>query len=76
MLSPDGAAMLILNVRQHRLEDADAWYCVLEGTAEPSVAEAQAMALIELAARAAASPAGPRRQILLAADDYSAVSRR
>jgi hypothetical protein len=59
-----------------RLEDADAWYCVLEGTAEPSVAEAQAMALIELAARAATSPAGPRRQILLAADDYSAVSRR
>src|SRR5450756_1617630 len=60
----------------NRLEDADAWYCVLEGTAEPSVAEAQAMALIELAARAAVSPAGPRRSILLAADDYSAVSRR
>jgi hypothetical protein len=59
-----------------RLEDADAWYCVLEGTAEPSVAEAQAMALIELAARAAVSPTGPRRSILLAADDYSAVSRR
>ena len=60
----------------HQLEDADAWYCILEGTAEPSVAEAQAMALIELTARAATSPTGPRRQILLAADDYSAVSRR
>jgi hypothetical protein len=59
-----------------RLEDADAWYCVLEGTAEPSVAEAQAMALIELVARTAASTTGPRRAILLAADDYSAVSRR
>ena len=59
-----------------RFEDADAWYCILEGTAEPSVAEAQAMALIELAARAAVRPTGPRRQILLAADDYSAVSRR
>lgn len=59
-----------------RLHDADAWYCILEGTAEPSVAEAQAMALIELVARAAASTAGPRRAILLAADDYSAVSRR
>lgn len=57
-----------------RLEDADAWYCILEGTAEPSVAEAQAMALIELVARAATS--GPSRRILLAADDYSAVSRR
>jgi hypothetical protein len=57
-----------------RLQDADAWYCILEGTAEPSVAEAQAMALIELVARAAT--AGPRRRILLAADDYSAVSRR
>lgn len=57
-----------------RLEDADAWYCILEGTAEQSVAEAQAMALTELAARAAT--AGPPRRILLAADDYSAVSRR
>jgi hypothetical protein len=58
------------------LTDADAWYCILEGTAEPSVAEAQAAALIELVARAAASTAGPRRRILLAADDYSAVSRK
>ena len=30
--------------------DADAWYCVLEGTAEVSVAEAQARALIDLLA--------------------------
>ena len=60
----------------HHLEEADVWYCVLEGTAEPSVAEAQAMALIELVARAAVKPVGPRRLILLAADDYSAVSRR
>jgi hypothetical protein len=59
-----------------KLEDADAWYCILEGTAEPSVAEAQAMALIELVARAAASTTGASRRILLAADDYSAVSRR
>ena len=59
-----------------RLTDADAWYCVLEGTAEPSVAEAQAMALTELVACAATSTTGQRRRILLSADDYSAVSRR
>jgi hypothetical protein len=58
------------------LADADAWYFILEGTREPSVAEAQALALTELAARAATTPAGPPRAILLAADDYSAVSRR
>ncbi len=58
------------------LADADAWYFILEGTREPSVAEAQALALTELAARAATDPAGPQRAILLAADDYSAVSRR
>ena len=40
------------------------------------MAEAQALALTELAARAATNPAGPQRAILLAADDYSAVSRR
>jgi len=56
-----------------RLEAADAWYCILEGTAEPTVAEAQAMALTELVARAAVTA---RRRILLAADDYSAVSAR
>ena len=59
-----------------QLTDADAWYFILEGTREPSVAEAQALAITELAARAATSPAGPQRAILLAADDYSAVSRR
>jgi hypothetical protein len=58
------------------LDEADAWYFILEGTREPSVAEAQALALTELAARAATSPAGQRRAIVLAADDYSAVSRR
>jgi hypothetical protein len=58
------------------LTDADAWYFILEGTSEPSVAEAQAMALTELAAHAAATPYGEPRAILLAADDYSAVSGR
>ena len=58
------------------LDEADAWYFILEGTREPSVAEAQALALTELAARAATKPAGEQRAILLAADDYSAVSRR
>jgi len=58
------------------LDSADAWYFILEGTREPSVAEAQALAITELAARAATSPDGPKRAILLAADDYSAVSRR
>jgi hypothetical protein len=59
-----------------RLEEADAWYCILEGTRERSVAEAQAMALTELAAHAATSLGGPARAMLLAADDYSAVSGR
>ena len=58
-----------------RLDEADAWYCILEGTREPSVAEAQAMALTELAAHAATSLDGEQRAMLLAADDYSAVSR-
>jgi hypothetical protein len=53
--------------------DADAWYCVLEGTAEPSVAEAQARALTDLLASFAIAS---RREILLAVDEYSAVSRR
>jgi hypothetical protein len=59
-----------------QLTDADAWYFILEGTREPSVAEAQALAITELAARAATSTTGPKRAIVLAADDYSAVSRR
>jgi hypothetical protein len=58
------------------LAEADAWYFILEGTREPSVAEAQAMAITELAARAATTLDGEPRAILLAADDYSAVSRR
>jgi hypothetical protein len=59
-----------------RLTDADAWYLILEGTSEPSVAEAQAMAITELVAHAATSRHAEPREILLAADDYSAVSRR
>jgi hypothetical protein len=58
------------------LAEADAWYFILEGTREPSVAEAQAMAITELAARAATDQRAEPRAILLAADDYSAVSRR
>jgi hypothetical protein len=58
------------------LAEADAWYCILEGTREPSVAEAQAMALTELIARAATDPCAGPRAMLLAADDYSAVSGR
>ena len=56
--------------------DADAWYCILEGTAEITVAEAQARALVDLLAWYAASPGGPRREVLLAVDEFSAVSRR
>jgi hypothetical protein len=58
------------------LPDADAWYFILEGTREPSVAEAQALAITELVARAATDPAAEPRATLLAADDYSAVSGR
>jgi hypothetical protein len=53
--------------------DADAWYCVLEGTAEGAVAEAQARALTDLLAHYALSG---QREILLAVDEFSAVSRR
>jgi hypothetical protein len=62
--------------------DADTWYCILEGTAEIAVAEAQARALVDLlAAYVAADPTGhsaqtERRQALLAVDEFSAVSRR
>jgi len=61
--------------------DADAWYCILEGTAEIAVAEAQARALVDLLASYAARPpsgpgAGGRREILLAVDEFSAVARR
>jgi hypothetical protein len=55
--------------------DADAWYCILEGTAEMAVAEAQARALIDLIASYVTS--GPNdREVLLAVDEFSAVSRR
>ena len=53
--------------------DADAWYCILEGTDQISVAEAQARALVDLLASFAAEG---RREILLAVDEFSAVSRR
>jgi hypothetical protein len=56
------------------LTDADAWYFILEGTREQSVAEAQAMALTELVAQAATAQDAKPRAILLACDDYSAVS--
>ena len=58
-----------------QLADADAWYCILEGTAEVSVAEAQARALIDLLA---SQITGGReaREVLLAVDEFSAVSRR
>jgi hypothetical protein len=58
------------------LAEADAWYFILEGTREPSVAQAQAMAITELVAHAATSMSGEPRAMLLAADDYSAVSGR
>jgi hypothetical protein len=53
--------------------DADAWYCILEGTAESAVAEAQARALTDLLAYYALDGA---REILLCVDEFSAVSRR
>lgn len=52
---------------------ADAWYCILEGTAEVAVAEAQARALTDLLAFFAL--AGDR-EIVLCVDEFSAVSRR
>jgi len=60
-----------------RFADADAWYCIVEGTAETSVAEAQARALVDMLAHYATSADGARgRDILLAVDEFSAVSRR
>ncbi len=56
--------------------DADAWYCILEGTDEVAVAEAQARALVDLLAGYAARGGGQQREILLAVDEFSAVSRR
>ena len=56
--------------------DADVWYCILEGTSEIAVAEAQARALVDLLACYAAHRRGQDREILLAVDEFSAVSRR
>ena len=53
-------------------DTADAWYCILEGTAEVAVAEAQARAVVDLLA----SYVTPARQVLLAVDEFSAVARR
>ncbi|HYZ56004.1 MAG TPA: hypothetical protein VE733_21240 [Streptosporangiaceae bacterium] len=55
--------------------DADAWYCILEGTAETSVAEAQARALVDMLASYISGP-GRGTEALLAVDEFSAVSRR
>jgi hypothetical protein len=56
--------------------DADAWYCILEGTADVAGAEAQARALVDLLAQYAGHGVGADREILLAVDEFSAVSRR
>ncbi|HEX9063567.1 MAG TPA: hypothetical protein VF843_00575 [Streptosporangiaceae bacterium] len=55
--------------------DADAWYCILEGTDQISVAEGQARALTDLLTTFAVRAFEPR-EILLAVDEFSAVSRR
>jgi hypothetical protein len=56
--------------------EADAWYCILEGTSEIAVAEAQARALVDILASYAAHGQGSKREILLAVDEFSAVARR
>ncbi|HEV2377932.1 MAG TPA: hypothetical protein VGS19_37950 [Streptosporangiaceae bacterium] len=56
------------------LAGADAWYFILEGTSQATVAEAQAMAITELLAHAVTDRDGEPRTVLLACDDYSAVS--
>ena len=58
------------------LADADAWYCILEGTAETAVAEAQARALIDLLASHITAAGRRTGEVLLAVDEFSAVSRR
>jgi hypothetical protein len=58
------------------LADADAWYCILEGTAEVAVAEAQARALVDLLASYVTGQTGRTRPVLLAVDEFSAVARR
>ncbi|MGO8959558.1 MAG: hypothetical protein ACLQFR_19655 [Streptosporangiaceae bacterium] len=52
---------------------ADAWYCILEGTTDIAVAEAQARALVDLLASYVRTGG---RQVLLCVDEFSAVSRR
>jgi hypothetical protein len=52
---------------------ADAWYCILEGTTDVAVAEAQARALVDLLASYVRTGL---RQVLLCVDEFSAVSRR
>jgi hypothetical protein len=56
--------------------DADAWYCILEGTSQIAVAEAQARALVDILASYITHGPGGQREILLAVDEFSAVSRR
>jgi hypothetical protein len=59
--------------------DADVWYCILEGTAEVAVAEAQARTLVDLLASYVVGGAGDGDrppEVLLAVDEFSAVSRR
>src|SRR5215469_7639111 len=48
----------------------------MEGTADVAVAESQARALVDLLAHYAAHGPGAEREILLAVDEFSAVSRR
>ncbi len=52
---------------------ADGWYCILEGTTDVAVAEAQARALVDLLASYVRTG---QRQVLLCVDEFSAVSRR
>jgi hypothetical protein len=58
-----------------RFADADAWYCILEGTADTRVAETQARALVDLLTSHITGP-GRDCEALLAVDEFSAVSRR
>ncbi len=59
---------------------ADSWYCILEGTGELAVAEAQARAIVDLLASHVTRVPGPGpaqpAQVLLAVDEFSAVARR
>ena len=56
--------------------DADVWYCILEGTAEIAVAEAQARTLVDLLTSYVTHGAGRHCEVLLAVNEFSAVSRR